>query len=108
MLRSGVDSSKWQSESVGAVALILALVLMIVPIEGGVLWLLARQGRDVLFCVVWIACFLLVLVLFAISWRRLRRYPGRWRRGRENLWITGAILLLNILFPLVGLLYRVI
>jgi hypothetical protein len=82
------------------VALGLALFLM-VPIEGEILWMLHLSGRFVLEMVLWCICFLLVATPFVLSWQRLHRYPGRWRRGFENLIITACILALNI----IGLVY---
>ena len=102
MTRTDGVSPKRQSEPVGAIALILGLALMILPTEGEILWMLHREGRTAFEWVIWFACFIVVVVPFAVSWRRLRCCPGRWRRGKENLILTGCILTLNVFFLIVA------
>jgi hypothetical protein len=97
-----------RQEPFGAVALGLALIVMILPLEADILWMLHREGRVSLERMIWFACFLVVTILFAISWRRLHRYPGRWRRGKENLMLTGCILMLNLVSLIVALWCNVI
>jgi drug/metabolite transporter (DMT)-like permease len=41
-------------------------------------------------------CFVVVFTPFILSWRRLRRHPGKWR-GRGYLIVTGVILTLNVI-----------
>jgi len=97
------DNSKRRQEPFGVIALGLALLVMVLPLEADILWMLHRSGRVVLAIALWCLCFVLVATPLAISWRRLRRYPGRWRRGLEALIITVCILAWN-LFGLVSVL----
>jgi hypothetical protein len=97
-----------RQEPFGAVALGLALIVMILPLEADILWMLHREGRVFLERMIWFACFLVVTILFAISWWRLHRYPGRWRRGKENLILTSCIILLNVISLIVALWCNVI
>jgi hypothetical protein len=97
-----------RQEPIGAVALALALILMILPLEGEILWMLHREGRTSLERLIWFGCFLVVAIPFAFSWRRLRRYPGRWRHGKENTILTGSILALNVIALIVALWSNVI
>jgi hypothetical protein len=83
------------------IALGLALFLMVVPLEREILWMFHRSGRVAPAVALWCICFLLVGTPLSISWRRLRRYPGRWRRGFENLIIALCILAWSI----VGLIF---
>jgi hypothetical protein len=77
------------------IALGLALFMMVLPLEREILWMFHRSGRLVPAVALWCICFLLVAPPLSISWRRLRRYPGRWRRGFENLIIALCILAWN-------------
>lgn len=43
-----------------------------------------------------VICFVVVFTPFILSWRRLRRHPGKWR-GRGYLIATGVILALNVI-----------
>ena len=101
MIEAG--SSKRRQEPFGMMALGLALFVMVLPLEADILWMLHRSGRVAPAIALWCICFVLVATLLAISWRRLRRYPRRWRRGFEALIITACILAWNI-FGLVSLL----
>jgi hypothetical protein len=97
-----------RQEPAGAVALGLALIVMILPLEGDILWTLHRENRTALERLIWLGCFLVVAIPFAISWRCLRRYPRRWRRGKENLLLTGSILALNVIALVIALWSNVI
>jgi hypothetical protein len=78
------------------VALSLALVVMVLPLEADTLWMLHRSGRFAFEIFLWCFCFLLVVIPFALSRRRVRRNPGRWNRGFESLIITACILAWNV------------
>lgn len=78
------------------VALGLALVVMVLPLEADTLSVLHRSGRFALEMFLWWLCFPLVAIPWAFSWRRVRRNPGRWKRGFENVIITAGILALNV------------
>jgi|SRR5437764_2479391 hypothetical protein len=89
-----------RQEPLGLVALVLAIVLMIpfvgVSYEDEILWMLHRQGRIGLERLIWLLCFLVVLVPLVVSRRRQRRYPDRWRDGRRKRLITAGILVFNV------------
>jgi hypothetical protein len=88
-------------EPIGVLAVVLAIILMIVPLEADLLWVLHQQGRYTLQKIVWIFCFLVVFVPFIVSWRRMHLHPGRWR-GRYNRVLTGIILCINIAFAIMA------
>jgi hypothetical protein len=90
------DNSKRRQEPFGMVALGLALAVMLLPLEADTLWALHRSGRFAREMFLWWFCFLLVAIPLAFSWRRVRRNPGRWKRGFENMIITAFILALNL------------
>ena len=91
------NSSKRRQEPYGRIALALALLVMVLPLEGEILWTLHRSGRDLSAITLWAMFFVAVTTPFVVSWRRLRRYPGRWQRGFEASIIVGCILAWNIL-----------
>jgi hypothetical protein len=97
------NSSMRRQEPFGIIALGLALFMMVLPLEPDILWMLHRSGRDATAITLWSMCFLVVATPLVVSWRRLRRYPGRWRRGFETWIITVCILAWNI-FGLISLL----
>ena len=98
----GVGLSRRQ-EPFGAIALALALIVMILPIESEILWTLHREGKTSLERLIWLACLLLVAVPLFVSWRRLRHQPDRWRPGKENLILTAGILALNVILLVIAL-----
>ncbi len=85
-----------QQEPFAIIALCLALVLMVLPFESDILWTLHRSGELWLERVIWLVCFLAVLIPLMISWRRVRRYPARCG-GRLSQIVTAFILALNIM-----------
>jgi hypothetical protein len=94
-----------RQEPIGAVALCLAIILMVLPGEGELLWMLYRKGLVWLERGVWAACFLLLLTLVIVSWRRVHRAPARWCGRFVNV-VTACILILNISRALVALHYH--
>src|SRR5438128_7665136 len=82
-------------EPFGVVAVVLAIFFTLTTFEGDILWMLHKQGRVALQKIVWISCFLAVLIPFLVSCYRLRSKPNRWR-GRWVLVVTVIILALNV------------
>ena len=81
-------------EPFGFVAAASAIFFTLTTFEGGILWILHREGRVALQKIVWIF-FLAVLIPFLVSCYRLRSKPNRWR-GRWVLVVTAIILTLNV------------
>lgn len=77
-------------------AFMLALFLMVFPVEADLLDVLLRKGRFVMAGVVATICFVAVFTPLILSWRRRRREPGTWKWG-GFLVAAGAILGLNAL-----------
>ena len=94
-----------RQEPIGAVALCLAIILMVLPGEGDLLWILHRKGLVWLERGLWAACFLVLLTFVTVSWRRVHRNPSRWCGGFVNV-LTSCILVLNTLRALVALHYH--
>jgi uncharacterized membrane protein YhaH (DUF805 family) len=109
---ASISGRTLRREPFGLVALVLAIVFMVpfvgVSIESEMLWGLHRQGRIVLERLVWLLCFLAVLVPLVLSWMRQRRYPDRWRDGRRKRLITASILVFNVVQLLVAWYYDAI
>ena len=95
---------KLRQEPFGAVALVLALVLIVSPLVHDQLWVLHRSGRDALACVIWLLCVTLVAAPAVVSWRRVRLSSSRWRRPYETLALVACLLL----FGLVGLVSSIV
>jgi len=96
MLKSTSPQSLETSlEPFGFVAVVLAIVFTVTTFEGDILWMLHKEGRVALQKIVWISCFLAVLIPFLVSCYRLRSKPNRWR-GRWVLVVTVIILALNV------------
>jgi hypothetical protein len=94
-LSKSPESPTTSIEPFGYVAVVLAIFLMITTFEADILWMLHKEGLVALQWIVWISCFLAVLIPFLVSCYRLRSKPNRWK-GRWVLVVTGIILALNI------------
>jgi hypothetical protein len=94
-LSKSLQSPRTFVEPFGIVAVVLAIFLMIFPVEADTLWVLHKEGRAGLQKIVWISCFFAVLIPFLVSCHRLRTKPNRWK-GIGVLVVTGIILALNV------------
>ena len=94
-----------RQEPIGLVALCLAIVLMVLPSERDVLWILHRSGMVQAERCLWIGSFVTVLTLLIVSLQRVRRKPERWR-GKPAHVITACVLMLNVVNALVALHYH--
>lgn len=94
-----------RQEPIGAVALCLAIMLIVLPAEGDLLWILYRKGFVWLDRGLWGGVFLVLLTLVTFSWRRIHRNPASWH-GRFINVLTVCILALNILQALLALRYH--
>ena len=90
-------SRKSRQEPFGAVALVLALILIVSPLVRDQLWVLHRSGRYVLAFVIWLLCLTLVAAPAVVSWRRVRLSPSRWRRPYETLVLVACLLFFGLL-----------
>jgi hypothetical protein len=82
-------------EPFGYVAVVLAIFFTVANFEGEILWMLHKAGLIALQWIVWIFCFLAILIPFLVSCYRLCSTPNHWR-GRWMLVVTAIILALNI------------
>ena len=73
---------------------------MVLPLEADVLYALRRNGNLILEKIVWVVCFLVVLIPFLASVRRFRCSPGKWR-GKLALVLTACVLAWNVIFAIV-------
>src|ERR1043166_2401785 len=90
------NTSKPRQEPFGILALVLALILIVVPIERELLWELHRSGKDTAALVVWCVCFIVVAAPGLVSWRRVRLQPANWRRPYETLILVASLLAFSI------------
>jgi hypothetical protein len=86
-----------------ALALGLALFVMVLPFEAGILtgFFISRRLFDAAFLA--ISCFAIVGLPALVSWRRHRKNPGLYR-GKWQLATTAVILALNLLMVASGFL----
>ncbi|MEP6936948.1 MAG: hypothetical protein ABI871_02660, partial [Chthoniobacterales bacterium] len=75
-------------------ALGLAVVIMIWPTQGDMVWSLLKNGRRIQAVFFAIICFLIVFGPFVLSCWRVARH--RELRGKGYLIATGMIILLNV------------
>jgi hypothetical protein len=84
-----------RAEPFGRVAFYVAIAVMVLPIQGDILFSLLHDRRIGTAKVVWTLCFMVVFVPFCISLCRLFQRPERWR-GRGTLIFTGCVLVYDI------------
>lgn len=77
-------------------AFLLALLIMVLPLEADFLDALLHRRRFVIAAMVAVVCFAAVFTPFLRSWQRRRREPKKWR-GFGYLIAAGVILALNLL-----------
>jgi len=99
------EARKRPQDGLAVYAFLLALVVMVVPLEADLLTvsLMHRQFLHAGF--VAMTCFAVVFTPFLISLRRRER-ESQARRGRGYLIATGIILALNVLFVGTILIYQ--
>ena len=78
-------------------AFLLALLIMVLPLEADILDVLLSRRRFAVAGMVTMVCFASVFAPFLRSWQRRRREPKKWR-GLGYLIAAGVILVLNLLF----------
>lgn len=93
----GIGPEKKRLEPFNTVSVLLALFVMMSPLEADFLVPMLHRRQFIPAMGVYLFCFTLVFTLFGLSYRRYKREPDRWR-GRGYLFITGSILMLNLLF----------
>ena len=92
-MNSNAPISVRRRDPLAIVSFLLALVLMVIPVEAGILDPALRRSLA-LASLVAMAFFAVVLIPFLLALRRRRREPLVWRGG-GFLIVTGAILALN-------------
>lgn len=94
---TGRAQPKRPQDELAVSAFLLALFVMILPLEADMLDPLVRRGRVLHAAVFAAGCFLAVFLPFLACLRRRRREPNA-RRGRGYVVATAVILVLNLLF----------
>lgn len=95
------EPASGRQEPLAVTSLGVALILTFLAVGSDVFWVLHQMGLSWLERVVWMGAFLMALTLLICSWRRERRYPGRWR-GRYVRVVTACVLGLNVGIALVA------
>ena len=68
-----------------ALACLLAVFVMVFPLEADILSVLVYEGRTAVAALIAVACFAIVFLPTALAWRRRWRRPGAWRE-----WVLGS------------------
>jgi hypothetical protein len=92
-------------DPLAVIALVLAVFLMIVPVEADILDPVFRSGRFGIAALVAAFFFAIVFTPFLFAVHRRRREPLAWR-GRGFLITTGVILVLNLMWFVSILIYQ--
>jgi hypothetical protein len=93
-------------DAFAAGAFALAFLLMVVPVEADIAFVLMNSGRYTQAVAFASTCFVAVLAPVCYSWRRQRSQPGIWR-GRGYLIAAIGILVVNALMTFATVMHNI-